>query len=119
MSLALEEVIIESHDDYEIWASVTVGFDAGKNFVIRLQSTDYDHHENDYTEDLVVSFEDAFRMSRRLHINMVDLPSHMASRFGDYSNLSVPSAVSALFKTMAGYVLDCGAHYKIVDRRRR
>ena len=40
--MTLQEVIVESHDDFPIWSSVVVGFDDDKSLVVLLEHDDYD-----------------------------------------------------------------------------
>lgn len=115
--LALEEVIIESHDDFEIWSSVVVGFDTSKNLVVRLDCIDYKENGSGVRQDAVVGKEDAFALSCRWHTKLTGLPHFIYSRFGDGSNLSVPSEVEGLFKEILDFILDSGGRY-VLDRQR-
>lgn len=75
--LALEEVIIESNDDLEIWSSIVVGFDVAKSLVIRWDYIDYDEHEYDFRQDAVIYKDDAFKISCFLHTKLTDLPNFL------------------------------------------
>ena len=38
--MTLQEVIVESHDDFPIWSSVVVGFDDDKSLVVLVEHDD-------------------------------------------------------------------------------
>jgi len=109
----LQEVIIESHDDLEIWASVTVGFDDDKNLVILLKHIDYEDRNNDNNTYVIVDKEEAITLSRRLKVGITTLPKAIFDRYGDTSNLSVSSHVEAVFKEIVEFINDHRIHYSI------
>ena len=41
-TLLMEQLVVSSDDDLEIWAGITVGYDDDKNFVIELAFEDYE-----------------------------------------------------------------------------
>lgn len=117
--LALEEVIIESNDDLEIWSSIVVGFDVAKSLVIRWDYIDYDEHEYDFRQDAVIYKDDAFKISCFLHTKLTDLPNFLFNEFGEPSNRFVPSEVEGLFKSILDFILDSGGHYILKRQKLR
>lgn len=111
--LALEEVIIDTHDDYTPWSCCSVGFDDEGNFVVRFDSIDYDDHRNDYTRDIVVEKEEALKMAQYLKVHLVGLPQHIEHKFGKELGFSTYREVEDMFKELMDYVLSCGVHYNI------
>ena len=110
--LALEEWIAKSDDDLEIWASVTVGFDDDKNLVVKYEYVDYEEDTNNSETIAFVSLEDAYKMARRLNVQLTALPATIKKRCGYRSDQLVPSQVKASFKEVLNYIISCGVSYK-------
>ena len=72
--MTLQEVIVESHDDFPIWSSVVVGFDDDKSLVVLLEHDDYDEPDYAYKVYATVDKRDAMGMARRLNVSLTDLP---------------------------------------------
>lgn len=110
---ALQEVIIESHDDLDIWSAVTVGFDDDKNFVVLLECIDYNNREYDSNTYAIIDKEDAMILSRRLGINLTALPKNLFDKYGDTTNLSGTLDVEAVFKEILDFLNDNLVRYRI------
>ena len=111
--LTFEEVIVESNDDLEIWSSIVVGFDIFGNFVIRLDHIDYAEHEHDSRLEAIINKSNARQISDFLHVKLTNLPSLISEKFGETSNLYVPSEVENLFGEILDFILDNGGHYEL------
>lgn len=112
--LALEEWIAQSDDDLEIWASVTVGFDDGKNLVVKLEYIDYDSKEYSYNRYAIVPLRSAYRLAEKLRVSLTALPSALKKRYGcRLSNSLVPSDIVFCFKEILDIINSYGIRYKI------
>ena len=86
----LEEITIAmSHEDFDTWSTLTVGFN--------------------YTKSLVI----CLTFYEQLNVKLTDLPQTICKHCGDTSYVFVPSHVEELFKDVLDFILDCGAHYRI------
>ncbi|MDE6483552.1 MAG: hypothetical protein K2L01_07345 [Rikenellaceae bacterium] len=111
---ALQEVIIESHDDLDIWSAVTVGFDDEKNLVVLLEYIDYDDRHNDnHNTSAIIDKEEAVVLSRRLGVSVTALPKIIFDRYGDTTDLSGPSYVEEVFKEILDLLNDNLVRYRI------
>ncbi len=115
MELNFEEVITESNDDLNIWASITVGFDTFGNLVVKKEFIDYDEHDRDRESYAVVDKDDVETMSRHLKTDKKALPAILFKKFGDTSNTMVPSDVEKLFGDIVDFIFDCGAKCRLKD----
>ncbi len=115
---ALLEVLAESDDDPEIWASLVVGFDAAKNCIVRFEYTNYEERARDYDIDLLVEPDEAFRLARLWGVRPVELPRACCERFGrlnPYPQL-VPSQVKRLFGALSDALRENGFRVRRVRR---
>lgn len=112
--LALEEWIAQSDDDLEIWASVTVGFDDGKNLIVKLEYIDYDKKEYSYNRYAIVTLRSACQLAEKLRVSLTALPSALKKRYGCcLSDFLVPSDIVTCFKEVLDFMNDYGIRYKI------
>ena len=116
--LALLEVLAESDDDLEIWASLVVGFDAAKNFIVRFEYTNYEERARDYDIDLLVEPDEAFRLARLWRVRLVELPRACRERFGRLNPYPqpVPSQVKRLFGALSDALRENGIRVRRVRR---
>lgn len=116
--LALLEVLAESDDDLEIWASLVVGFDAAKNFIVRFEYTNYEERARDYDIDLLVEPDEAFRLARLWRVRLVELPRACCERFGRLNPYPqpVPSQVKRLFGALSDALRENGIRVRRVRR---
>lgn len=110
--LLLEELIIDSDGDMQIGSGIVAGFDDEKNFAVVLDYTDYETGYNRKTW-AVVEKEDALVMADCLKVRLTSLPQEISERFGDSSDIAVPSEVEALFKDILDFILACGVRYQL------
>lgn len=110
---ALTEVIVESNDDLEIWASIVVGFDDDKSLVIELEYINYDDHTEDYVRKAVVDKMGAFLLAQQLRVALTDLPNALQKRFAVNHNAYVPSQVKALFHEILAFLKENRVVYEM------
>ena len=110
--LLLEELIIDSDGDMPIDSGIVAGFDDDKNFAVVLDYTDYETGYNRKTW-AVVEKEDALAMADYLKVRLTSLPQEILERFGDSSNIAVPSEVEAVFKEILDFIIACGVRYRL------
>jgi len=110
--LLLEELIIDSDGDMLIGSGIVAGFDDEKNFAVVLDYTDY---ETGYNRKIwaVVEKEDALAMADYLKVRLTSLPQEILERFGDSSDIAVPSEVEAVFKEILDFIIACGVRYRL------
>ena len=108
----LEEITIAmSHEDFDTWSTLTVGFNYTKSLVICL--TFYDYKNVQHHTYAIIEKDEAMAMSEHLDVELTDLPQTICKHCGDTSYVFVPSHVEELFKDVLDFILDCGAHYRI------
>ncbi len=83
--LALEETIIDMHDDYTPWADVSVGFDDDKSLHIVYYHEDYQDNIF-YNLRAVVTLENAWKFAQALNTTLTDIPAELMKRLGDTSH---------------------------------
>ena len=110
--LLLEELIIDSDGDMLIGSGIVAGFDDEKNFAVVLDYTDYETGYNRKTW-AVVEKEDALTMADYLKVRLTSLPQEIFERFGDSSDIAVPSEVEAVFKEILDFIIACGVRYRL------
>ncbi len=117
-TLALLEVLAESDDDLEIWASLVVGFDAAKNCIVRFEYTHYEERARDYDIDLLVEPDEAFRLARLWRVRPVELPRACCERFGRPNPYPqpIPSQVKRLFGALSDVLRENGIRVRRVRR---
>ena len=113
--LLLEELIIDSDGDMLIGSGIVAGFDDEKNFAVVLDYTDYETGYNRKTW-AVVEKEDALAMADYLKVRLTSLPQEILERFGDSSDIAVPSEVEAVFKEILDFIIACGVRYQLKKR---
>ena len=111
--LLLEEIIIESNGDLEIVSTVVVGFDDDKNFVVELETNDYEVRRGNQRLWAVVKKEDALMLADYLKVKLTALPKTFDKKFGE-SGAFVLSYVEARFKEILDFILGCGVHYQLI-----
>jgi hypothetical protein len=110
--LLLEELIMDSDGDMLIGSGIVAGFDDEKNFAVVLDYTDYETGYNRKTW-AVVEKEDALAMADYLKVRLTSLPQEILERFGDSSDIAVPSEVEAVFKEILDFIIACGVRYRL------
>jgi hypothetical protein len=110
--LLLEELIIDSDGDMQFGSGIVAGFDDEKNFAVVLDYTDYETGYNRKTW-AVVEKEDALVMADYLKVRLTSLPQEIFERFGDSSDIAVPSEVEAVFKEILDFIIACGVRYRL------
>lgn len=125
--LTLEKLIVDTHSDFSPWSAVSVGFTDDRNFVIELEYRGYDptelyawadDHASDYDLLAIVSFDDAFKIARRLGVRLTELPEAIYDRFGeDYDDPESTSPhVESVYYDILGFINGCGVRYRTEKR---
>ena len=114
--LLLEELIIDSDGDMQIGSGIVAGFDDEKNFAVVL---DYTNYETGYNRNTwaIVEKEEALEMADYLKVRLTSLPKEILERFGDWSDIAVPSEVEAVFKDILDFIISCGVRYQLKSNR--
>ena len=102
--LALEEIIVDTHDDYTPWADCVVGFNDDGDLVIRYNLMDYDHRERSYTRDAVIKKDNALEVAQFLKVHLVKLPAHLENKFGQPLDSSTAGEVKIVFDDILNYI---------------
>ena len=110
--LLLEQFIVGSDDDLEIWAGISVGYDDDKNFVIELSFEDYRVKDGSRTM-AVLNKQNTCTLCDRLGTSILKLPETFAGRFKDNYPSYVPSQINAIFSEMLDFLLSEGVRYTI------
>ncbi|MCH5326941.1 MAG: hypothetical protein J1E29_07035 [Duncaniella sp.] len=89
LSLFGTQFVLGMHDDCEIIDEVEVGFSETFELVIRLKRTCYGWVAEDFEDttcwiDAYLGREEAYRVSRRMGVQLTDMPGYMAKQAGDY-----------------------------------
>ena len=114
--LLLEELIIDSDGDMQFGSGIVAGFDDEKNFAVVLDFTDYETGYNRNTW-AIVEKEEALEMADYLKVRLTSLPKEILERFGDWSDIAVPSEVVAVFKDILDFIISCGVRYQLKSNR--
>ena len=114
--LLLEELIIDSDGDMQFGSGIVAGFDDEKNFAVVLDYTDYETGYNRNTW-AIVEKEEALEMADYLKVRLTSLPKEILERFGDWSDIAVPSEVVAVFKDILDFIISCGVRYQLKSNR--
>lgn len=120
-------IINNSHEDFvEYNFCVSAGFDHSHRLLVILTIAHYDY-DSDSDEECItrkketvatVTSDDAFRLSQRLHVPMINIPAELWERFGcKGSNVSVEEEdVQDTFKDILNFFLENKVRYKLSDR---
>jgi hypothetical protein len=52
-------------------------------------------------------------MADYLKVRLTSLPQEILERFGDSSDIAVPSEVEAVFKEILDFIIACGVRYRL------
>ena len=103
----LEEITIAmSHEDFDTWSTLTVGFNYTKSLVICL--TFYDYKNVQHHTYAIIEKDEAMAMSEQLNVKLTDLPQAICKHCGDTSYVFVPSHVD--FSKMCWISYSTAAH---------
>lgn len=114
--LALEKLIAETHNDFDVYSSVVVGFDDAKNLVVELERSDSNRPRHNRKNRAVVNAEEALLLAKRLNRRLVELPQALSEEFVDTEyDFLTPDDIQTVFREMLDYILELGGHY-VIDR---
>ena len=98
MQLTEEELLVESDEDLEIGASLSVGLDDRNRMVVQLEYVYYDDHRRDNILYALLDQEETTTLADRLHVSTAELPATLRKHFDDHPVLPPPSYVKGQFK---------------------
>lgn len=117
----LNHLVACTHDDYDIVWETSVEFNDQKQLVFRLEKHDdsglnerceYDGQYRHTETQARLSFEDAWRLAKRLNIPTLELPQYLAEKFGAESDVETDE-VQTTFQRLLNFVLSKGIHYEL------
>lgn len=118
--LTLEELIVDTHDDYDPWASVSVGFGDDRSFIVELDTSDDSPDEffsgqggSGHIVHAVIGYEDAVSLSRRLGVRLTELPAAIAGRFSGDLDRHTSTYVEGVFHDILGFIEGSGIRYRM------
>ncbi len=79
----LEEAIVWVHDDLEPWASLNVGFNENKDFVVELtfEGMEGNSSQQHYRKQIIIDRSGIDNLVDRLHTPLMKLPKTFAKKF--------------------------------------
>lgn len=114
-TLLMEQLVVSSDDDLEIWAGITVGYDDDKNFVIELAFEDYEDNSRNKVTRAVLDKHNTCLLCDRLGTSILKLPETIAERFNDRYPSYVPSQINAAFGEMLDFLLSERVRFTIQE----
>lgn len=116
-----KELIMQSHEDFQIIANIIIGHDQRNNLIIRLgiydDGDDYPSgHVYTSREETTAVMNDyeVKRFARKVHINPEDVLNYLYGGFHVGSYIGETSYVTASFRNILNYILDHGAKYRLL-----
>ena len=85
------------------------------NFVMELETNDYEARRGNQRLWAVVEKEDALMLADYLKVKLTALPKVFNEKFGE-SGAFVLSYVEARFREILDFILDCGIHYQLITK---
>ncbi len=110
--IVLEQLIMSSHEDLDVWATIRVGFDENKNFIVEFEHLYNDSPEFNYKKIAYIRPDEAFLLSKKLKLSLLQLPDCFKRLFGNSDNFSCPSDVKALFSEILQYITESRISYR-------
>lgn len=117
--LTLSRLIIDTHDDYDPWADIVVGFTDDREFVIRFEYKDYDDRSRDYLLSAYIDFDNAIRLSRQLRISLLELPDCIEKEFGGPLDRCTAGEVKDTFDEILDFIGSYRIRYRIRKEKRQ
>ena len=101
--LTLEELIIETHADFDNYATILTGFDDEGRFVVQMK------YENDWRQtkslrQITVEKEEAWNFAYRKGIRLTDLPRYFYREFGVQTDFVTPAEARNLFGQIQSFM---------------
>lgn len=113
--------IFNTHEDFEDYEAVYVGFDSKINLIILCEYSCYSRPEFDCGTYAILSPGEAFRLAKRLKVALSDLPAEIGQAMADWNEIhfAEPSDVRDCFKEITECLIDEGCRFRIARRRAR
>lgn len=112
--LTLEELIIETHADFENYAAILTGFDDSGRFIVQMEYEN-DSRQTKSLQQIVVEKEEAWRFAHHQGIKLTDLPHYFYREFGVQTDFFTPAEVRRLFERIREFMNS----YRIAYRMHR
>lgn len=103
--LTLEELIIETHADFDNYAAILTGFDDMGRFVVQMEYEN-DRRQTKSLRQITVEKEEAWSFAHRQGIRLTDLPRYFYQEFGVQTDFFTPAEVRNLFGRIQDF-MDC------------
>jgi hypothetical protein len=104
----------EIHLDFDFNYSVSIAYNLHHQLIVELEYYLLETPQDVTRTTAIVSADDAFRLSRRLKIDMKDIPSYVADIF-KYQEYFDNWKVTRRFQDVLKFLLKNGAHYRLVN----
>ncbi len=112
MTLTNNALIASTHDDFETWSGIEVGFDNFKNFVVHLEHEHY-NQSKDHTY-AIIDNENTAIVASALKTSIQKLPCLLYEKYGYIDDVRATyNDIEATFQEILELFLDCGAHYQL------
>lgn len=105
--------IIESIDDFDIWAYIVAGYDFRGRLIIEYDYSDVGNHRNDYRQRAIIDADDVKTLSGRLSVAPHEIPSVIKEELGSKAPVADISTVRYAFKEILLFIVEKGAQYKL------
>lgn len=111
--------VFNSDEDYDVVEDISVGYDEAFNLIVLLEHTDYGEPANDCCTYAVVTKDEGFRLSQRLHIGMADLPHRFGTWAEGYADLVNPTLGETrhCFSDLLANLTAAGCKFRLVRTR--
>lgn len=110
--LALEHLIICSHEDFSDWSTLVAGFNDQKQLVFQLKYTNDNTPKLNHTNIAYLNQEEAFSLAQKLHVPLIELPQAFYKKFGSDS-FCYPSDVEQVFSGILRYIVSQQISYHL------
>lgn len=110
--LALEHLIICSHEDFNDWSALIVGFNDQKQLVFQLEYINDNNPKLNRINFAYLDKEEAFSLAQKLHVSLINLPESFYKKFGS-DCFCYPSDVEQVFSDILQYIVSHQISYHL------
>lgn len=109
---------MSSDEDQPAVENLYVGFDASMRLIVTIEYVDYEKPEYTCSVSAVVNKEDAFNLSKKLKVTMMDLPDAINESMEEYTEIANADfqQVEECFKEVTNCLINEKCPYKIVRK---
>ncbi|MGI6220039.1 MAG: hypothetical protein ACOYJE_09345 [Bacteroidaceae bacterium] len=110
--------VMSSDEDQPVVEDLYVGFDADMRLVVTLEHVDYDEPEYSCSVSAVVDKEEAFVLSKKLGVTMMELPDALGDSVDEYAETANACfrQVQECFKAIVDGLLSEKCPYRLVRK---